>query len=33
MTDAKRTATEPRRRPKQERSRERIDAILATTMR
>ncbi|TIW68149.1 MAG: TetR/AcrR family transcriptional regulator, partial [Mesorhizobium sp.] len=26
-------ATEPRRRPKQERSRERIDAILSTTMR
>ncbi|TIO74811.1 MAG: TetR/AcrR family transcriptional regulator [Mesorhizobium sp.] len=33
MTEARRTATEPRRRPKQERSRERIDAILATTMR
>ncbi|MDX8501547.1 TetR/AcrR family transcriptional regulator [Mesorhizobium sp. VK4C] len=33
MTDTRRTATEPRRRPKQERSRERIDAILATTMR
>ncbi|MBW8908123.1 MAG: TetR family transcriptional regulator [Mesorhizobium sp.] len=33
MTGAKRTATEPRRQPKQERSRERIDAILATTMR
>ncbi|TIT84993.1 MAG: TetR/AcrR family transcriptional regulator, partial [Mesorhizobium sp.] len=29
MTEARRTATEPRRRPKQERSRERIDAILA----
>ncbi|RVD62726.1 TetR/AcrR family transcriptional regulator, partial [Mesorhizobium sp. M7A.F.Ca.ET.027.03.2.1] len=26
-------ATEPRRRPKQERSRERIDTILSTTMR
>ncbi|RUZ21491.1 TetR/AcrR family transcriptional regulator, partial [Mesorhizobium sp. M7A.F.Ca.CA.001.04.1.1] len=26
-------ATEPRRRPKQQRSRERIDAILSTTMR
>ncbi|TGV88525.1 TetR/AcrR family transcriptional regulator, partial [Mesorhizobium sp. M2D.F.Ca.ET.145.01.1.1] len=26
MTEATRTATEPRRRPKQERSRERIDA-------
>ncbi|RUY36599.1 TetR/AcrR family transcriptional regulator, partial [Mesorhizobium sp. M7A.F.Ca.CA.002.07.1.1] len=26
-------ATEPRRKPKQERSRERIDAILSTTMR
>ncbi|MBZ9705248.1 TetR family transcriptional regulator [Mesorhizobium sp. ESP7-2] len=33
MTQASRTATEPRRRPKQERSRERIDAILSTTMR
>jgi len=33
MTEARRTATEPRRRPKQERSRERIDAILSTTMR
>jgi AcrR family transcriptional regulator len=33
MSEAVRTATEPRRRPKQERSRERIDAILATTMR
>ena len=33
MTQARRRATEPRRRPKQERSRERIDAILATTMR
>ncbi|TIT62757.1 MAG: helix-turn-helix transcriptional regulator [Mesorhizobium sp.] len=33
MTEATRTATEPRRRPKQERSRERIDAILSTTMR
>ncbi|MBZ9741343.1 MULTISPECIES: TetR/AcrR family transcriptional regulator [unclassified Mesorhizobium] len=33
MTQANRTATEPRRRPKQERSRERIDAILSTTMR
>ena len=33
MSEATRTATEPRRRPKQERSRERIDAILATTMR
>jgi len=33
MTAARRKATEPRRRPKQERSRERIDAILSTTMR
>ncbi|MER9326976.1 TetR family transcriptional regulator [Mesorhizobium sp. M0488] len=33
MKEARRTATEPRRRPKQERSRERIDAILSTTMR
>ncbi|MGX9147756.1 TetR family transcriptional regulator [Mesorhizobium sp. 128a] len=33
MNEAGRTATEPRRRPKQERSRERIDAILSTTMR
>ncbi|AZO08523.1 MULTISPECIES: TetR/AcrR family transcriptional regulator [unclassified Mesorhizobium] len=33
MREARRTATEPRRKPKQERSRERIDAILATTMR
>ena len=33
MNEAVRTATEPRRRPKQERSRERIDAILSTTMR
>lgn len=33
MTEAGRTATEPRRKPKQERSRERIDAILSTTMR
>ena len=33
MNEAMRTATEPRRRPKQERSRERIDAILSTTMR
>lgn len=33
MNGAMRTATEPRRRPKQERSRERIDAILSTTMR
>jgi len=33
MTQARRTATEPRRKPKQERSRERIDAILSTTMR
>lgn len=33
MTEARRTATEPRRKPKQERSRERIDAILSTTMR
>ncbi|WP_214472728.1 TetR/AcrR family transcriptional regulator [Mesorhizobium sp. dw_380] len=33
MAEAKRTATEPRRKPKQERSRERIDAILSTTMR
>ncbi|RNJ46294.1 TetR/AcrR family transcriptional regulator [Mesorhizobium japonicum] len=31
--EARRTATEPRRKPKQERSRERIDAILSTTMR
>jgi AcrR family transcriptional regulator len=33
MTEARRTGTEPRREPKQERSRERIDAILSTTMR
>ncbi|ESY85619.1 TetR family transcriptional regulator [Mesorhizobium australicum] len=33
MNQASRTITEPRRRPKQERSRERIDAILSTTMR
>ncbi|CDX57140.1 Transcriptional regulator [Mesorhizobium plurifarium] len=33
MTQMRRKATEPRRKPKQERSRERIDAILATTMR
>jgi len=33
MMEARRTATEPRRKPKQERSRERIDAILSTTMR
>ncbi|ESY65108.1 TetR family transcriptional regulator [Mesorhizobium sp. LNHC252B00] len=33
MTEVTKTATEPRRRPKQERSRERIDAILSTTMR
>ncbi|PBB78721.1 TetR family transcriptional regulator [Mesorhizobium sp. WSM3879] len=33
MRQTRQTATEPRRRPKQERSRERIDAILATTMR
>ncbi|UVK37565.1 TetR family transcriptional regulator [Mesorhizobium sp. AR10] len=33
MEEARRTATEPRRKPKQERSRERIDAILSTTMR
>jgi AcrR family transcriptional regulator len=33
MTEARRVATEPRRRPKQERSRERIDAILSTAMR
>ncbi|TGQ41303.1 TetR/AcrR family transcriptional regulator [Mesorhizobium sp. M00.F.Ca.ET.216.01.1.1] len=33
MKEARRTATEPRRKPKQERSRERIDAILSTTMR
>ncbi|TPK66656.1 TetR/AcrR family transcriptional regulator [Mesorhizobium sp. B2-4-19] len=33
MVEARRTATEPRRKPKQERSRERIDAILSTTMR
>ncbi|CAN7684298.1 TetR family transcriptional regulator [Mesorhizobium sp. LjNodule214] len=33
MTEARRLATEPRRKPKQERSRERIDAILSTTMR
>ncbi|MBZ9963336.1 TetR family transcriptional regulator [Mesorhizobium sp. B292B1B] len=33
MAEARRTGTEPRRRPKQERSRERIDAILSTTMR
>jgi AcrR family transcriptional regulator len=33
MNEAVRMTTEPRRRPKQERSRERIDAILSTTMR
>lgn len=33
MKEASRTMTEPRRVPKQERSRDRIDAILATTMR
>ncbi|MER9584828.1 TetR family transcriptional regulator [Mesorhizobium sp. M0276] len=33
MTEVTKTPTEPRRRPKQERSRERIDAILSTTMR
>lgn len=33
MMEARPTATEPRRKPKQERSRERIDAILSTTMR
>ncbi|MBZ9896374.1 MULTISPECIES: TetR/AcrR family transcriptional regulator [unclassified Mesorhizobium] len=33
MAEARRMATAPRRRPKQERSRERIDAILSTTMR
>src|SRR6478672_9941343 len=33
MKEASRTMTEPRRMPKQERSRDRIDAILATTMR
>jgi len=33
MVEVRRTATEPRRKPKQERSRERIDAILSTTMR
>lgn len=33
MKEASRTVTEPRRMPKQERSRDRIDAILATTMR
>ncbi|MFA6156853.1 TetR family transcriptional regulator [Mesorhizobium sp.] len=33
MTETRQTATEPRRKPKQERSRERIDAILSTTMR
>lgn len=33
MEEARRTATAPRRKPKQERSRERIDAILSTTMR
>ncbi|TIS05201.1 MAG: helix-turn-helix transcriptional regulator, partial [Mesorhizobium sp.] len=33
MRQTRQTATAPRRRPKQERSRERIDAILATTMR
>ncbi|MGX5831181.1 TetR family transcriptional regulator [Mesorhizobium sp. 43Arga] len=33
MVEGRRTATEPRRKPKQERSRERIDAILSTTMR
>jgi len=33
MLEVRRTATEPRRKPKQERSRERIDAILSTTMR
>ncbi|MBZ9852500.1 TetR family transcriptional regulator [Mesorhizobium sp. CA13] len=33
MAEARRTGTEPRRRPKQERSRERIDAILSTAMR
>ncbi|PZV36993.1 TetR/AcrR family transcriptional regulator [Mesorhizobium kowhaii] len=33
MTEARRTVTRLRRKPKQERSRERIDAILSTTMR
>ncbi|QPC93773.1 TetR/AcrR family transcriptional regulator [Mesorhizobium sp. INR15] len=33
MTETRGTATELRRKPKQERSRERIDAILSTTMR
>jgi AcrR family transcriptional regulator len=33
MNEAMKAATAPRRRPKQERSRERIDAILSTTMR
>ncbi|BCH02880.1 TetR family transcriptional regulator [Mesorhizobium sp. 131-2-5] len=33
MVEVRRTATGPRRKPKQERSRERIDAILSTTMR
>ncbi|WP_292171221.1 TetR/AcrR family transcriptional regulator [Mesorhizobium sp.] len=33
MSETRRLATQPRRRPKQERSRERIDAILSTTMR
>jgi AcrR family transcriptional regulator len=33
MEDTRQTPTQPRRRPKQERSRERIDAILSTTMR
>ncbi|WP_292101739.1 TetR/AcrR family transcriptional regulator [Mesorhizobium sp.] len=33
MSEARRLVTQPRRRPKQERSRERIDAILSTTMR
>lgn len=33
MNEAVQMTTEPRRRPKQERSRERIDAILSTTMR
>ncbi|WP_202292638.1 TetR/AcrR family transcriptional regulator [Mesorhizobium sp. 131-2-1] len=33
MSEARRMATAPRRKPKQERSRDRIDAILSTTMR
>ena len=33
MSEVRRMATAPRRKPKQERSRDRIDAILSTTMR